>query len=156
MSEEMKQFDIHVWVSIYFLVYTGVMEKEIIKEKVTYQNRCLALGDGKTYNKLKQISGNCQLEGIHGRVLDMKVEIDRTYSGMVRDAIAIRKAKIKTSTDKLQLRLILDKYSVEVFLNDGQQVLSSTFYTPIEADGIRFACDGKAVVNIQKYDIVVD
>lgn len=25
-----------------------------------------------------------------------------------------------------------------------------------EADGIRFACDGKAVVNIQKYDIVVD
>ena len=42
----------------------------------------------------------------------MKVEIDRTYSGMVCHAIAIRKAKIKTSTDKLQLRLILDKYSV--------------------------------------------
>ena len=35
-------------------------------------------------------------------------------------------------------------------------MLSSTFYTPIEADGIRFVCDGKAVVNIQKYDIVVD
>ena len=84
------------------------------------------------------------------------VEIDRTYSGMVRDTIAIRKAKMKTSTDKLQLRFILDKYSVEIFLNDGQQVLSSTFYTPIEADGIRFVCDGKAVVNIQKYDIVVD
>ena len=112
MSEEMKQLDIPVWVSSYFLVYTGVREKEIIKEKVTYQNQCLALGDGKTYNKLEQISGNCQLEGIHGRVLDMKVEIDRTYSGMVCDAIAIRKAKIKTSTDKLQLRLILDKYSV--------------------------------------------
>lgn len=78
----------------------------------SYISECLALGDGKTYNKLEQISGNCQLEGIHGRVLDMKVEIDRTYSGMVCDAIAIRKAKIKTSTDKLQLRLILDKYSV--------------------------------------------
>ena len=76
----------------------------------SYISECLALGDGKTYNKLEQISGNCQLEGIHGR--DMKVEIDRTYSGMVCDAIAIRKAKIKTSTDKLQLRLILDKYSV--------------------------------------------
>ena len=33
MSEEMKQLDIPVWVSSYFLVYTGVMEKEIIKEK---------------------------------------------------------------------------------------------------------------------------
>ena len=35
MSEEMKQLDIPVWVSSYFLVYTGVMEKEIIKEKST-------------------------------------------------------------------------------------------------------------------------
>lgn len=26
----------------------------------------------------------------------------------------------------------------------------------IEADGISFICDGKAVVNIQKYEIVVD
>ena len=137
----------------------------------------------------KEISGNCQMEDIHGRVLDMTVEIvrgdfhqftisfaqneryhtdftiqkdskmiemNRTYSGMVRDAAAIRKSKIKTSTDKLQLRLILDKYSAEIFLNDGQQVFSSTFYTPLEADGIRFICDGKAVVNIEKYEIVVD
>ena len=84
------------------------------------------------------------------------VEIDRTYSGMVRDAIAIRKAKLKTSADKLQLRIILDKYSAEIFLNDGQQVFSSTFYTPMEADGISFVCDGKAVVNIKKYEMVVD
>lgn len=104
----------------------------------------------------KEISGSCQMEGIRGRVLDMTVEIDRTYSGMVRDAIAIRKAKLKTSADKLQLRIILDKYSAEIFLNDGQQVFSSTFYTPMEADGISFVCDGKAVVNIKKYEMVVD
>lgn len=84
------------------------------------------------------------------------VEIDRTYSGMVRDAIVIRKAKLKTSADKLELRIILDKYSAEIFLNDGQQVFSSTFYTPMEADGISFVCDGKAVVNIKKYEMVVD
>ena len=84
------------------------------------------------------------------------VEIDRTYSGMVRDTIAIRKAKLKTSADKLELRIILDKYSAEIFLNDGQQVFSSTFYTPMEADGISFVCDGKAVVNIKKYEMVVD
>lgn len=136
-----------------------------------------------------EISGHCQMQGIKGRVLDMTVEIvcgeyrqftisfaqneqyhtdfiiqkdnnmieiNRTYSGMVRDAIAIRKTKIKTSTDRLQIRLILDKYSAEVFLNDGQQVFSSTFYTPMEADEISFVCDGKAIIDIQKYDIVVD
>ena len=38
----------------HLLVYTGVMEKEADKEKVTYQNQCLALGDGKKYTKLEQ------------------------------------------------------------------------------------------------------
>ena len=137
----------------------------------------------------KEISGNCQIEGICGRVLDMTVEIvsgdfreftislarneryhtdftilkhsnmieiDRTCSGMVRDAISIRKARIKTPAEKLKLRLILDKYSAELFLNDGQQAFSCTFYTPAEAEEISFGCDGKAVVNIQKYEIAVD
>ena len=88
----------------HLLVYTGVMEKEIKKEKVTYQNQCLALGDGKTYNKLEQ---NPVITG------DMLPE----------------------------------HFSREHFRDPKIWK---------EADGIRFACDGKVVVNIQKYDIVVD
>ena len=84
-----------------------------------------------------------------------RIEIDRTYSGMVRDANAIRRVKVKTPCKKWKLRIILDKYSMEVFLNDGQQVFSTTFYTSLEADQISFACDGKAIVNLEKYDIVV-
>lgn len=38
----------------HLLVYTGVMEKEFDGEKVTYQNQCLALGDGKRYTKIEQ------------------------------------------------------------------------------------------------------
>ena len=83
------------------------------------------------------------------------IEIDRTYSGMVRDAIAIRKSRIKSSVEKCKIRLLLDKNSAEVFLNDGEQVFSTTFYTPMEADGIRFTCDGSVVANIEKYEIVV-
>ena len=45
-------------------------------------------------------------------------------------------------------------------LTVGLLVLSMTgcksSVQPIEADGISFICDGKAVVNIQKYEIVVD
>lgn len=36
----------------HLLAYTGVMEKEWNGEKVTYQNQCLALGDGRTYVKM--------------------------------------------------------------------------------------------------------
>lgn len=81
------------------------------------------------------------------------VEIDRTYSGMIRDAISIRRVKLKASTESLKLRILLDKFSAEIFLNDGQQTFSLTFYTPMEADGISFICDGYVVADIEKYDI---
>lgn len=130
------------------------------------------------------IIGDCQLEGIHGRVLDMTVElvsgdyteftisyahdgkhhtsftirrdkqtveIDRTYSGMIRDALASRRVKMKGQTENWKIRLILDKYSSEIFLNDGIQVFSTTFYTPLDADEIHLNCDGTAVVNIEKH-----
>lgn len=51
----------------------------------------------------------------------------------------------------LKLRILLDKYSVEVFANDGEKVMSSLFYTPLEADDIVFDSDGTACINIIKY-----
>lgn len=137
----------------------------------------------------QEVSGDCRFEGIHGRVLDMTVEIlggdfreftisfaqnehfhtsftllkdkniieiDRTYSGMVRDAIASRKTKVKCPAEKWKIRLLLDKYSAEIFLNDGAQVFSTTFYTPLEAEEISFICDGRAMINIEKYEMAVD
>lgn len=83
------------------------------------------------------------------------LELERTYSGMVRDTIGFRRVKIREPKEKLKLRLILDKYSAEVFVNDGEQVLSTTFYTPLEAEEISFECDGTAVTTIQKYTISV-
>lgn len=82
-------------------------------------------------------------------------EIDRTYSGMVRDVLSNRKVRVKSSDAKMKMRFILDKYSAEIFINDGAQVFSTTFYTPMNADGIQFVCDGSAVVNIHKHDIEV-
>lgn len=84
------------------------------------------------------------------------LELDRTYSGMTRDTIASRKIKLKMPKEHLKLRFILDKYSAEIFVNDGEQVISTTFYTPLTADEIRFESDGMADINVQKYDVVVE
>ena len=81
------------------------------------------------------------------------LEIDRTYCGMNRDVLASRKVKNKTNRYDLKLRFIMDKYSAEIFVGEGEQVLSSTFYTPLDADGISFVCDGKLIANIYKFDI---
>lgn len=84
------------------------------------------------------------------------LEMDRTYCGMIRDAAAIRRVKVRHPHAQMKIRIILDKFSAEIFINDGEQVLSTTYYTPTEADGIHFECDGTAVVNLQKYEISVD
>lgn len=86
---------------------------------------------------------------------EQSIAFDRTYSGMRRDVISQRKMKLENPQSTLKLRLILDKYSAELFVNDGHQVFSATFYTPLEADGIVFRCDGKATLNIEKFDIQV-
>lgn len=44
--------------------------------------------------------------------------------------------KLENPQDALKLRLILDKFSAELFINDGCQTFSTTFYTPLEADGM--------------------
>lgn len=84
------------------------------------------------------------------------VEFDRTYSGMTRDAVCRRTMKIKNMDKNLKLRLVLDRFSVELFVNNGVQAFTSTFYTPLDADDIVFECDKSAVVNIEKYGLRLD
>ncbi|MDE6421360.1 MAG: GH32 C-terminal domain-containing protein, partial [Lachnospiraceae bacterium] len=54
---------------------------------------------------------------------------------------------------KLKLRFILDRYSIELFVWDGEKVITTVIYTPKEADRVLFACDGTAKINVVKYDI---
>ena len=86
---------------------------------------------------------------------EQSIKFDRTYSGMRRDSVCQRKMKLENPQSTLKLRLILDKYSAELFINDGYQTFSTTFYTPLEADEIVFRCDGKAILNIEKFDIQI-
>lgn len=79
-------------------------------------------------------------------------ELDRTFSGIVRDSVSIRRIPAKRCN---KLRIVLDKFSAEIFINDGEQVISTTFYTPIESNGISFSCDGTATLNIEKHKILV-
>lgn len=83
------------------------------------------------------------------------LEIDRTYCGVTKDVVCVRKIKIADTDRKLKLRFIMDRQSIELFINDGQQVATTAICTPLQADGISFNCDGSAVVDIEKYDIIL-
>ena len=44
----------------------------------------------------------------------------------------------------------------EVFVNDGQQVMTNTFYINPSANKISFHSDGSALLNLTKYDLKGD
>ena len=49
----------------------------------------------------------------------------------------------------------MDRYSVEIFVNNGEQAISSTIYTDQGAEGISFEAEGIAIIDVEKYDIVL-
>lgn len=91
--------------------------------------------------------------------------IDRKYSGSRVATIHERKCQItsirsayenntdRNNIDKLKLRIIIDRYSAEIFVNDGEKALTVTMYTRQDADRISFIADNKAVLDIVKYDL---
>lgn len=83
------------------------------------------------------------------------IEIDRTYSGLIRDIACIRRALLPQTEGEIKLRFIMDRNSIELFVNDGEKVLSTVIYTSLPAEEIGFGCDGRAEVNLEKYDIEV-
>lgn len=84
---------------------------------------------------------------------DSVLKIDRKFSGSRRAIIHQRRALVNHEKGRLKLRIILDRQSVEVFVNDGEQVMTATLYTKQSAEGISFLSVGDVVMNLVKYDI---
>ncbi len=78
---------------------------------------------------------------------------DRSRSGYADDAMAPRKVLLEERPASLELRFILDRYSAEIFINGGEHVITSVIPTPLTAEDILFEADGKAVMDIEKYEI---
>lgn len=78
--------------------------------------------------------------------------VDRSHCGRSTE-ICDRREIFAGSSETLKLRILLDRYSFEIFVHDGAQVLSGTLYEmPLEANEITFDAPG-AVLNIEKHAI---
>ena len=84
---------------------------------------------------------------------ESELEIDRRYSDSRVAFIHQRSCKVRKNEGKLKLRVVIDRFSAEVFANDGEQVMSVTFTTDTAAKGISFVADGAVKLDITKYDI---
>ena len=81
------------------------------------------------------------------------LKIDRKFSGSRRAIIHQRRCKVPQNGGNITFRMILDRFSVEIFVNQGAQTMSATMYTDQSADGFKFFADGKVSMDIEKYDL---
>lgn len=85
------------------------------------------------------------------RPQDQTLTIDRSHSGVIRDVLHSRTAKVSAADGSLKLRMILDRFSAEIFVNDGETVMSMTHYSDLKAEGISVRARGEAAVDITRY-----
>ena len=79
--------------------------------------------------------------------------LDRSCAGSRADIVHTRSCKVRSQNGALKLRILLDKNSVEVFVNDGEQTMTAWIYTPQSADGITFAADGQATITVEQFEL---
>lgn len=84
------------------------------------------------------------------------IRVDRTRSGFPHDIVNVRTFQVRAAQGEIKLRIIMDRHSIELFVNDGEQAASFMIYTPESADSISFDADGHALIDVVKYDLVID
>jgi beta-fructofuranosidase len=81
--------------------------------------------------------------------------VDRTRGGWPEDITNCREFAVRDRGGEITIRLILDRYSLEIFINDGEQAATFEIYSPETADGISFEADGEAVIDAEQYTLEI-
>lgn len=79
---------------------------------------------------------------------------DRKYTQCIRDIVNERKVTLPMKSNAVSIRVLLDLYSAEIFLNEGDKVLTSLFFLQEDHDEIEFITyGGVCEMDIYKRDI---
>lgn len=79
------------------------------------------------------------------------VTVDRSHSGQSGRISGKRTIRVRDRKGRLSIRMLIDRWSAEIFINNGEQVMSLTYYTDLSADGIEFITDGTVIMDASAY-----
>lgn len=129
----------------------GIQGRRIDMELKLYPSE-----EGKMYQKfaVRFAQGDIFHTAVSFRPYESILKIDRKFSGSRRGVIHQRRALVNHKEGEITLRIILDRFSVEVFVNGGEQVMTATIDTVQSAEGISFFVDGEARMDVVKYDLI--
>ena len=84
----------------------------------------------------------------------MSLSLSLTEAILVRIAMVHKRScKVQDNGGSLKLRVVIDRFSAEVFVNDGEQAMSMAVFTEQCADEICFYAEGKVKANVTKSDL---
>ena len=84
------------------------------------------------------------------------VRVDRSRCGYRFDIVHVREFPVYSRHGCIRLRVVMDKHSLELFVNDGEQAASFVMYTPVTADVISFEAEGEVLMDVDKYELILD
>ena len=100
---------------------------------------------------LRIATDECHYTGIRCDLARGELTFDRSHGGSSRDIVHTRHIRAEMKDGQLTLRLIMDKDSVELFVNDGERAISALIDTPLEAEGITFTSDAAIKLDIDMH-----
>lgn len=83
------------------------------------------------------------------------IRLDRSFSGFPHDVNHVREFPADFHNGAIRLRLLLDRYSAELFVGEGEQAASMVLYAPEDAVGITLRSDKAVEVSIEKYNLEI-
>ena len=104
---------------------------------------------------------NVAMDAEHATVLrytteDSVLQIDRSRCGFNYDTVHVRDVPVRWRGGKLSLRLVMDRNSLEIFVNGGEQAASFILYTPETVTGISFEAEGgQVLLDVEKFDLKI-
>lgn len=86
-------------------------------------------------------------------VIKKKVILDRTFSGQAVESSFGNIRKCNLDSETIKFHMFVDVSSVEIFINDGEEVFTSRIFPSEESKGIRFfASQGSVKLQAVKWD----
>lgn len=104
---------------------------------------------------------NLAKDGEHVTTIKFKpgqgiLRVDRSRCGFPFDIVHVREFPVYSKNGFIKLRTVLDRHSLELFVNDGEQAASFVLHTPVDADVISFEADGEVLMDVEKHELIFD
>ena len=104
-----------------------------------------------TKAELRFAEGGGHYASVTLRPKERSITLDRSHTGVRRNVSHTITTGYTTEDGSVTIRLILDRYSAEIFLGDGEKVMSMTYYSAEDEDGVSVRAEGSASVTVEGY-----